>query len=235
MHQKPLESTRDHYSPAFLQEQRDLHRVLWSGLWAGPMSQGARVGTLLQKTLWQEEKGWGLQGHTCSLGRACWGREPVEPQEERGTFQETALVQGETVLASRGQQGIRLGQMAYWETGLELLGQGEERQDLQRGVGLDHLGQPRATLGQQGVPQAKKEQQGHQEQQGVHQAMQGQLGQKGQRGSLRATQGQLGQRGLPQATQEQLCQQGSLQATQGQLGQRGQQEVHWAMRGQRVL
>lgn len=103
MHQKPLEPTRDHYSPAFLQEQWGLHRVLRVGLWAVPMSQGAQVGMLLQKTLWQEEKGQGLQGHTCSLGRACWGREPVEPQEERGTFQETALVQGETVLASRGQ------------------------------------------------------------------------------------------------------------------------------------
>lgn len=54
MHQKPLESTREHYSP-FLQEQTDLHKVLkvglQVGLWGVPMSQGARVGTLLQNTL----------------------------------------------------------------------------------------------------------------------------------------------------------------------------------------
>lgn len=114
------------------------------------MSQRAQVETLLQKTLWQEEKRRGLPGHTCSLGRACWGREPEEPLEERGTFQETDLVQGETVLASQGMWGIRLGQMACWETGLELLGQGEERLDLQSGASLAHLGQPQAMQVQQG-------------------------------------------------------------------------------------
>lgn len=120
----------------------------------------------------------------------------MEPQEARGTFQETALVQRETVLASQGQGGILPGQMAWWETGLERLGLGEEQQDLQRGVCLDHRGQRQAMRGQQGqlgVPQAKSEQQVHQEQQGLLQAMQGQLGQPGQPGSLRAMQGQLGQ------------------------------------------
>lgn len=169
------------------------------------------MGTLLQNTLWWEENGRGLQGHTCSLDRACWGREPEEPQEERGTFQETALVQRETVLASRDRWGIRPGQTACWETGLEL--QGQERQDLQWGVSLDHLGQHRAMQGQLGMPQAKKEQQGHQEQKGVHQAMQG---------SLRARQEQLGQQGHW----------GSLRARQGQLGQQG---PHRAKRTQRVL
>lgn len=147
-----------------------------------PMSQGAGVGMLLQKTLTQEENGQGLLDRTCSLDRACWGKEPEEPQEERGTLQETALVRRETVLAYQGQWGIHLGQMACWETGLVLLGQGEEHQDLQSGLCLDHLEQHRATWGQLGqlrVPQATKEQQGHQEQLGVHQAMQGQQGQWG--------------------------------------------------------